>query len=292
MKAFSDYNPITVFVTLMCAAGVCMFSTDPVLLLLSLMGAAALFFARHGFAAWRSCWWYSLIFLLSLVLNPLFNHNGMTVLFVLNNNPITLEALCFGAVMGAMIVGVMWWFLSFSGIMSSDKLLYIFGSVSPKLALILSMTLRYVPLFRRQAVKTHQAQKALGLYKEDSIPDTLRGGLRVFSVMVTWALENGVITADSMTARGYGVGRRSHFAIFRFRREDAALLALTVLLTGLTLAGLGLGAVGWVFYPRLMPPELSAMSYLAYFAYGLLCLLPATLEILEAIKWKSLRSAI
>lgn len=292
MKAFGDYNPITVFVCLMSAAGVCMFSTDPLLLLLSLLGAAALFFARHGFGAWRSCWWYSLIFLLSLILNPLFNHNGMTVLFVLNNNPITLEALCYGAVMGIMIVGVMWWFLSFSGIMSSDKLLYLFGSVSPKLALILSMTLRYVPLFRRQAVKTHQAQKALGLYREDSIPDTLRGGMRVFSVMVTWALENGVITADSMTARGYGVGKRSHFAIFRFRKEDALLLAASVLLTGITLAGLGLGAVGWAFYPRLTAPDFSALSVVSYVAYGLLCMLPATLEILEAFKWKSLRSAI
>ena len=292
MKAFSDYNPITVFVSLMSAAGVCMFSTDPVLLLLSLIGAAALFFARHGFSAWRSCWWYALIFLLSLILNPLLNHNGMTVLFVLNNNPITLEALCFGAAMGAMVVGVMWWFLSFSGIMSSDKLLYLFGAASPRLALILSMTLRYVPLFRRQAVKTNQAQKALGLYKEDSIPDALRGGMRVFSVMVTWALENGVITADSMTARGYGVGRRSHFAIFRFRRADGILVAVSLALLALTLTGLGLNAVGWEFYPRLTPPDFTVLSYLCYLAYGLLCLLPATLEILEAIKWRSLRSAI
>ena len=290
MKAFSDYNPITVFVTLMCAAGVCMFSTDPVLLLLSLMGAAALFFARHGFAAWRSCWWYSLIFLLSLVLNPLFNHNGMTVLFVLNNNPITLEALCFGAVMGAMIVGVMWWFLSFSGIMSSDKLLYIFGSVSPKLALILSMTLRYVPLFRRQAVKTHQAQKALGLYKEDSIPDTLRGGLRVFSVMVTWALENGIITADSMTARGYGLGKRSSFSIFTWTSNDLLLLFLSLLLGGVSLWGISNHAIA--FYPKFVIPPLSLSIFAGYLAYSLLIILPLIIHAKEAIQWHCWKSAM
>jgi len=292
VKAFGDYNPITVFVCLMSAAGVCMFSMDPLFLLLSLMGAAALFFARNGFGAWRSCVGYLLIFLATTILNPLFIHNGVTVLFVLNNNPITLEACVYGAALGAMVTGVIWWFRSFSDIMSSDKLLYLFGSVSPKLALILSMTLRYVPLFRRQAVKTNQAQKALGLYKEDSIPDTLRGGLRVFSVMVTWALENGVITADSMTARGYGVGRRSHFAIFRFRKADGILVGAALGLLALTLMGLGLDAVGWVFYPRLTAPEVSLLSYISYFSYGLLCLLPATLEILEVIKWRSLRSAI
>ena len=104
-----------------------------------------------------------------------------------------------------MIVSVLYWFRTLTHIMTSDKLLYLFGSVSPKLALILSMTLRYIPLFRSQIRKTQQAQKALGLYKEDSIPDNIRGGIRIFSVMVSWALENGVITADSMTARGYGL---------------------------------------------------------------------------------------
>ena len=99
-------------------------------------------------------------------------------------------------------------------------------NVSP----LLSMTLRYIPLFRGQVRKTQQAQKALGLYKEDSIPDSIRGGIRIFSVMVSWALENGVITADSMTARGYGTKRRSHFSVFRFRREDALLLGTSLVL--------------------------------------------------------------
>ncbi len=292
MKAFADYNPISVFFSIMCAASVGMFCMDPLLLILSLVGAGALFFARNGRAGIRECLWYPIIFLLMAIGNPLFSHNGVTVLFVLNDNPITLESVYCGLAMGVMVVGTLWWFRSFSQIMTSDKLLYLFGSASPKLALILSMTLRYIPLFRAQAEKTNNAQKALGLYKEDNIPDKLKGTLRVFSVMVTWALENGVITADSMTARGYGVGKRSRFAIFRFRRSDALLLIFTLSLTALTFTGMGMGWVGFTYFPVLTPAKLTPFGVLVYLSYGAVCLLPATLEISEALRWRSLQSAI
>lgn len=292
MKAFADYNPIAVFFCIMGVASVGMFCMDPLLLLLSLVGAGALFFARNGKAGIRESLWYPLLIVIMAVVNPLFNHNGVTVLFVLNDNPITLEAVYYGLAMGAMVVGTLWWFRSFSQIMTSDKLLYLFGAASPKLALILSMTMRYIPLFRAQAEKTNRTQKALGLYKEDNIPDKLKGGLRVFSVLVTWALENGVITADSMTARGYGVGKRSCFAIFRFRKSDGFLLAAALLLTALTFLGMGMGVIGFTYYPVLAPVSLTPLGALVYLSYGVLSLLPATLEISEALRWKSLQSAI
>ena len=292
MKAFGDYNPISVFFCLMGIAAVSMFCQDPLLLAFSLLGAGALFFARNGRAGLKECSWYPLMFLIMAIGNPLFNHAGVTTLFVLNDNPVTLEAVYYGLTMGAMIVSVLWWFRSFSQIMTSDKLLYLFGSASPKLALILSMTMRYIPLFRQQAAKTNQTQKALGLYKEDNIVDSLKGGLRVFSVLVTWALENGVITADSMTARGYGVTKRSQFAIYRFRKSDGLLLAASLLLCAVTFAGMGMKAVGYSFYPTITHAQLSLMSVAAYVSYGALCLLPAILEISEVMRWKSLQSAI
>ena len=43
--------------------------------------------------------------------------------------------------------------------------------------------------------------------------------------LLDFQLENGIITADSMTARGYGIGRRSRFSLFRWRRGDALLLS-------------------------------------------------------------------
>ncbi len=292
MKAFADYNPISVFFCIMGVASVGMFCMDPLLLGLSLIGALALFLARNGRAGMKECLWYPLLFLITAIGNPLFNHKGVTVLFVLNDNPVTLESVYYGLAMGCMLVGTLLWFRSFSQIMTSDRLLYLFGAASPKLALILSMTMRYIPLFRAQAEKTNRSQKALGLYKEDNIPDRLKGGLRVFSVLVTWALENGVTTADSMTARGYGIGKRSQFAIFRFRRSDAVLLLLSLAFTALTFTGMGLGKVGFEFFPAVTPVKATPFGVLVYISYGALSLLPAILEISEALRWKSLQSAI
>ena len=291
MRAFEDFNPLAVFFCYACILVIAMFTMQPILLLVSLLGAGLYDMLRRRENR-RFPWLYLLLPPLAAVINPLFNHSGTTVLIFLNNNPITLEAAAYGFVLGLMLSAVLWWFRSFTEIMTSDKLLYVFGTASPKLALILSMTFRYLPLYRAQAKKVDSAQKGIGLYKEDSIPDRLRGLMRTFSVMVTWALENGITTADSMTARGYGIGRRSRFAIFRFRRFDRYLLAASALLTAITLAGLASGALRFEFYPALSGTDALLRGIPYCCSYGILCLMPAILEITEVVRWKYLRSGI
>ena len=149
-----------------------------------------------------------------------------------------------------------------------------------------------MPLFTRQAARCRQIQTAIGLYKEDNLIDRFRGGLRIFSVLITWALENGVITADSMTARGYGIGKRSHFPIFRFRKADIFLLAATGLLLAATLVSIGSGALDFSYYPSIRPAPASPMAAAGYLSYGLLIILPAVAEAEEKLRWKYLQSKI
>lgn len=292
MTGLSDANPISVFLWLMTAAGIVMFCFNPLLLSLSLAGALFYFYMRNPDAGLKAILPYLGLALASALLNPLFSHNGATVLFVLNHNPITLEAFYYGFALGAMLVAVLSWFRSFQQIMTSDKLLYIFGSALPKLTLILSIALRYIPLLREQSKRVRDAQKAMGLFREENAVDRLRGELRIFSVLVSWALENGVITADSMSARGYGVGRRTRFALFRFRARDAALCIACLLLGGTTIAGVATGALDFWFYPRFSMGELRPLSCLSYFSYGLLALFPGLLEVEEHIRWNTLKSKI
>ncbi len=285
MRAFGDYNPVVLTIYFLCVAGIAMFSMHPVILALSLCGALLLFFVRNGHRHGKSHLYFLLLFLVTALLNPLVSHNGATVLFVMNHNPVTLEALLYGIAAAGGILAVLYWLRSFSQIMTRDKLLYVFGKLSPKLSLVLSMALRYVSLFGAQAKKVMQTQKALGLYKEDTVLDSMRGSIRVFSVMLTWALENGIITADSMAARGYGCGKRSQFALFRFRRADVLLLVLSLSLFGVTCTALGCGALEFAFYPHISPLSASPLAIAGYAAYGLLTLLPVIIEAKEAIKW-------
>lgn len=290
MRRFADHNPVAVAAYFLAAAGVCMFSMEPVILVLSLAGALLCQGVVGELRQWRAHLYTLLLFAGMAVINPFISHNGVTVLFVMNHNPITLEALVYGVAAGGMIVAVLYWFRSFTAVMTSDKLLYIFGSLSPKLALMLSMALRYVPLFTQQASRVSQSQKALGLYKEDNLIDRVKAGMRVFSVMVTWTLENGIITADSMSGRGYGTGRRTRFSIFRWTLDDVLLLVTSLLLAGLSLYGLADRT--FTYYPAITATPVTARALAGFISYGLLTLLPAIITGKEALKWHCLRSKI
>lgn len=290
MRGFADCNPIAVTVYFLAVAGIAMFIADPLLYAISLVGAVLLFLLRNGCRDGKSHLFSLGLFAIMALINPLVSHRGATVLFVMNDNPVTLEALIYGICAAAMFLAVLYWFRSYSQIMTSDKLLYLFGALSPGLALTLSMGLRYVPLLRDHARRVQQTQTALGLYREDNLIDSIRGRLRVFSATATWALENGITTADSMTARGYGAGRRSRFSPFRFRRGDATLIAVILLLLALILWGLR--GMSFTFYPTITLPPVTAAGGIGYAAYGLLALLPSLVEGKEALKWHFLRSNI
>ena len=290
MRRFAEHNPIAVAVYYLAAAGVCMFTMDPVVLLISLIGALVSLAVTGLTRQWRMHLYSLALFAVMALVNPLVSHNGVTVLFVMNHNPVTLEALVYGIAAGGMIVPVLSWFRAFTAVMTSDQLLYIFGSLSPKLALMLSMALRYVPLFASQAHQVSQSQKALGLYKEDNLIDRVRGALRVFSVMVTWTLENGIVTADSMAARGYGTTRRTRCSIFRWTRDDVLRLLLSLLLTALTLWGMAERT--FTYYPAISATPVTVRTLAGFLAYGLLALLPALITGKEVLTWRCLRSRI
>ena len=292
MRAFSDHNPIAVAIYFLCVSAIIMFCSNPILLVSSFLGAFLLYVVRRGSSGWKSHFAFLLMFMVLALINPLVSHSGVTVLFVINDAPITAEAVLYGAFAAGTVITAIYWFRSFSEIMTEDKLLYLFGKMSPKLALVISMGLRYVPLFSKQSKKISNTQKALGLYKDGNAFDRAHGGVRVFSVMTTWALENGITTADSMASRGYGEGKRTHFSSFRMRRGDIVFLVLTLSITALAVLCASIGALDFDFYPRIIMAKHSVISTIGYISYGILVALPILIEMGESIKWKYLRSKI
>lgn len=235
---------------------------------------------------------YLPMFLLIAVTNPLFSHNGVTPLFFMNGNPVTLEALVYGIFISVMVVGVMLWFKCYSFIMTTDKFLFLFGKAIPKLSLVLSMALRFIPLFKRQMKKVGAAQKALGFYSSKSFIDRIRGRMRVLNAMIAWSLENSIDTASSMKARGYGLKGRTNFSLFRFHLSDSILLSVNILLLAATLAGIFTGGTDFAFYPRITPIRFTFSATASYVSFGLLCLIPFILEREEKTVWKYYRSKI
>ena len=144
MRVLAESNPVVTTVYFVAVAGIAMFSANPVISAISLLGAVVLFVMNNCRKNLSTHFFSLLLFAVMALVNPFVSHNGATVLFVMNNNPVTLEALVYGICAALTVIAVLYWFRSFSQIMTEDKLLYLFGILSPKLALTLSMALRYV----------------------------------------------------------------------------------------------------------------------------------------------------
>ena len=292
MRAFEAMNPAAVTVTLMLTVCITIFCLEPVLLAVSLLCAIAFFVIRNGRC--RAGFHAAALGmpLLFALLNPLWNQHGTTVLFVINQRAYTAEALFYGGVTGLRLAAVLYWFRNFSDLMTSEKLFYLFRGFSPKLALVFTMAVRNLSVFRMQMQKIRQTQKAVGLYRGGHLIDDLRGGLREFSILLTWALENGIITANSMEARGYGSGKRSSFTYFRWHAGDCILLLTALLLAAAVIAAALKGILTWQFYPQRIPPAVTPPYLGALAAYTALALLPVIYEEKEALTWHCLRRSI
>ena len=293
MNRFAKQHPFVLFVYFLSVLLVAVLVWNPILQATALLGGACfLLLLQPGKESLRDLGFYLPFFALVAVTNPLFSHNGVTPLFFLNGNPVTLEAFLYGLAIAGLTVAALLWCRCYTAVMSSDKVLYLFGKVLPKLSLVLSMALRFLPLFKRRMRQVKSSLRAMGLYSADSYVERVRGTLRVFRGTVAWSLENAVETADAMRARGYGLPGRSHFSLFRFRAADGWLLASNLFLLALTLAGVAFGETAFRYYPRVSRLRFTPFSVAVYLAFGLLCFLPFLLEVVENLRFRRARGKI
>ncbi len=295
MNEFKNYHPIVNFAYFLFVIGFSMFFMHPVCLLISITSGFLYSVMLKGKKAIKTNLIYMLPMLIFMALiNPAFNHAGITIIAYLpNQNPITLEAIIYGACSAMMIFGVICWFSCYNQIMTSDKFIYLFGRIIPGLSLIISMTLRFVPKFGEQLRVVANAQKCIGRDVSDkSIIKRVKYGLNILSVMTTWALENTIDTADSMKARGYGIAGRTAFSIYKFDNRDfKALLCIVALGIYIFVGGLA-GKMSFWYFPAVKAADISPYGVSVFISYLLLCVSPIIIEIREVMRWKFLRSKI
>lgn len=224
---------------------------------------------------------------LTALINPLFNHRGATILaYFPSGNPLTAESLIYGAFAGVLLAASLCWFACMSEIMTTDKFVYLFGRILPSLGLLLSMALRFVPLFHRKFRDAIDALRALGGSGQRRRIDRIRDAVSAFSMVVTWSLENAALTADSMKGRGYGLKGRTSFSVFRFTKRDGILLACGLIPGAASVAGAVLGALQWRYYPRFAPGGDPLTGGIFCAVFFLLCSLPLLSDLSEVLLWK------
>ncbi len=281
MNEFGRFHPI---VNLIFFAAVIIFSMvfmHPVCLAVSLFSAFGYDCLLKGKSAVKTNLMIFLpVMLLSMIINPLFNHMGVTILFYLNSgNPITLEALMYGLASGAMLSSMFMWFICYNFVFTTDKFIYLFGKIIPSLSLVISMTLRFIPKLKTKLKSVIAGQKCIG-----KTTNKAKSGINILSILTTWALEDSVDSADSMKNRGYGLPGRTAFSVYKFDLRDLIVLLL-ILISAVVII---INYPDFNYYP-VITGEVDITFFIEYL---LLCNIPLIIELWEGMRWKYLKSKI
>ena len=222
-----------------------------------------------------------------------YHHFGVTVLrknFI--GNSMTLESLVYGLVIGVRFSAVCMWLESLFSVVSSDKIIYLFGRISPRLSLFATILLRFLPRLFREAGRINLARKAIGRGAgQGNFLRRFCNCLGIFSMLITWMISALALESDSMRSRGSLLPGRTAFSIYRFDNRDRAfVIALFTCLT-LTLMGAILGTGRMWYNPRILWRPLNALGLLTAAGYLALCLMPLGLELWTDYRFRKARTS-
>lgn len=291
---FAGYHPAVNFFFLCGAIFLGLMVQHPLWTTISLVASTAYASLLGGQKAVRFILMFVLpIVLLTAMLNPLFVHQGVTILFYFRDNPITQEAVIYGITRGLMFGAGLLWFYCYQYLMTGDKFMYLFGRVIPSGSLIFSMVLSFIPRFYARMKVISDAQKCVGRDVTDgNLKEKIRHGSKVLSIMTTWSLESAIDTSDSMKSRGYGLKNRSSFVPYRLDRRDWLMAIGLLTLAGISVVATALGYNFFQCYPMVKMAIASPMNGVFALAYGLFCFTPVMINVVEALKWKHIQSEI
>ncbi|MDR1820229.1 MAG: energy-coupling factor transporter transmembrane protein EcfT [Methanobrevibacter sp.] len=220
------------------------------------------------------------------IINPLISHQGATRLYVWNNYFITLESVVYGIILAFALILILLTFTSFNKAVSYQDLLYIFSKKFPMASIIIIMALRFIPLLNRRLEEINKLQdfenensdkKGL-INKIKSITDSL-------IVMISWTLEESMITAKSMKARGYKTTKRTSYLIYKINRIDKIFTSFIIITAILAILGLIYGDGRINIYPTITF-SFNQFPLDIYYLSFLFLLLPLIyLEIKEEMIW-------
>ncbi|EJS69817.1 energy-coupling factor transporter transmembrane protein EcfT [Bacillus cereus] len=228
-----------------------------------------------------------IFFFMVIVFNSLLTHRGATTLFWLGDSRIKLEAIMFGLVMGLLLVAVMFTFASYNDIISSHKFLYLFSRISPKVALLTMITVRFVPLFIRRLQKITLVQKTKGVQVDSgSIVERVKNGMQLLQVLLICSLEDALQTADSMQARGFGVTKRTTYIRYRMERRDWYTLSYLMILFIFAVILSSYGGGKLIIYPKVESILFQQYDGMMFVVFTMFISLPIMMEGREWIWWR------
>ncbi|MEE1196579.1 MAG: energy-coupling factor transporter transmembrane component T [Lachnospiraceae bacterium] len=288
---FDYYHPMLNFIYFVGAVFCMIFFDQPVFLLVSYTAAFIYSIKLNGK--------HGLLFNLSLIpagilyviLYADYNHYGVTSLGVNSiGNKITLEAICGGLSLSMRAMAVIMLMSCMFAVVSSDKVVYLFGRLSPKLSLFLSVLLRSVPRCKEKYRRIHLSRRGIGKGTgHGNVLQRCQNALSVLSIVITWTLEDFVESGISMKSRGYSLKGRTAFSIYRFdNRDRLATTGFAACLCILYVASAA-GETQMFYNPEIMWKQVTPLSCFFYLIYMVFLLIPFGLQVIGEARMRRLR---
>ena len=191
--------------------------------------------------------------LLVALVNPFVIHEGLTVLWRFGEVPpfgeidLTLEALVYGALLGARVLAVALCCALFVAAVDPDETLQLFRRVSFRSALTAALAARLMPVLARDARRMNEATAC----RADPIPP---GRVAVMRAVATSALDRAIDVAATLEVRGYGSRAAARHGSAPWSRHDLAFVASAGALLVLVVAARLAGVASFAAYPSLDAP--------------------------------------
>ena len=221
-------------------------------------------------------------------------HFGITVLgsTIIGNN-ITYESLVFGIVQGFMLATVAMWLSCVFAVFTADKVVYLLGRVSPRLALMLAIVLRAIPVVADRSKRISVAQRSIGTgVGQGNVFRRLVHFVHHISALVTWSVDRFMEMAESMKSRGSRLRGRTAYSLYRFDNRDRSLALFMIVLITLCAEAAAFGQPFMLYSPEIVVLRPTAVTFAFVGAYFLLCILPFALQVIGEIRFSMERKGL
>jgi energy-coupling factor transport system permease protein len=287
-SGFRSYHPYVQFCYYIFASFLIMYFNHPIFSTGALLLLIMVNLSHDGGKALRK--WVLILFIMSaiiILLNPFLVSRGTTILFYFRGKQVTLEATIYGITMALFIVNILILFISFNLILNGNRFLYIFSKFLPRTAFLVMISIRFVPLLKRRLNQISEVHQIRGMsMSHGSLKSRMKNGMLRLQILLTWSLEEAILSADSMKARGYGLGNKTSYIPYKMKNRDWSWLLTLGILLSLCIAGGTLGYGKIIIYPELGTLDFFLIDWILFICMIILFAFPLMVEGREKIRWK------
>ena len=289
---FSRLHPLVNFVYLASVVAITIIANNPIMLCIAFFASLLYSVILCGIGGVKKNLFLVIpILVFTVMIQPLFSHNGNTPLYYINNNAVTLESVVYGLTISVLLISTIQWFACYNVLITSDKFLYLFGRIIPSLALVISMIFRMIPLLRYRFNEIDEAQVAMGKkLKGMGLYNRAKVFMKELSILIAWSLEASIDTSDSMEARGYGLKGRTSFHLFKWKKRDCVWIAAILGISGVCIYGIVEKSIQVYYFPIFRMKEMSLTSYFTFISFAMLAIGPILYDLGGKQKWRRLNS--